>query len=516
MARNSSSQDLAVGIDLGTSSAAIAIEEPGGVRVLADAQGRELMPTVVSYLADGRIITGVAAKNRAAIAPHTTVTSIKRLIGRSMDEVSEHNLQSRYAIPIVASPNGGIQLRVGIRQLTPIDVEAEILRALKDIGAQRLQRPVREAVITVPASFQHPQREATVAAATDAGIETLRLLNEPTAAALAYGHRSDSNETIVIYDFGGGTFDVTVLDRNRSFYEVRATAGRPFLGGDDFDFRIATAIIDELEQNHGVSLGDEVRHKLLPAAERIKVDLSEKEWTGAGISTRWLGSMENRTIEFGLDRKRFESLIRPIVVETLEAVDEVLATASKKVNDVDRILLVGGSTRVPLVRKMVTAYFGQRPEQHATPELAVARGAAHYAAKLSGVSQPNRRLPPETELVEVVPAALSVETVGGLCETVVESNARLPAKRSREYTTSRDGQQSATIRIFQGSSRRAADNQLLGEVKLEQLPRGMRGSSRIEVTFEINPNGILEVSAKELQTGESCNARLLLTTDDRP
>lgn len=512
MVNSHQNENSAVGIDLGTSSTAIALETNGKVALLTDSQGRELFPSVVSYLADGRILTGVAAKNRVAIAPESTVTSVKRLIGRTIDEVERYKLRQRYAIPIVASSEGGILLKVGDRQISPIDVEAEILRAVRDIGSICIGRPVTRAVITVPASFQHAHREATVEAARRAGIETLRLLNEPTAAALSYGGRNDNSETLVVYDFGGGTFDVTVLDRNKSFYEVRATAGRPYLGGDDFDFQIATDIVERLETAHGIKVREDMRHKLLPAAERIKIELSDSKQTNAGISTRWLGSVENETIDMYMSRAQLETLIRPIIIETLEAVDSVLAAANKKVTDVDRVLLVGGSTRVPLVRKMVTAYFGRIPEQRVPAETAVALGAAHYAALLAGTRRRSPRLPPQTQLVEVVPAPLSVETIGGLCETVVEQNARLPAKRSREYTTSADGQTLVRIRIFQGSARRSSANELLGEVVLDNIPAAERGQSRIEITFEVNPNGILEVSAREKNTGQACNARLLLNS----
>lgn len=510
MVNSPQSENTAVGIDLGTSSTVIALETDGKVALLTDSHGRELFPSVVSYLSDGRILTGVAAKNRAAIAPESTVTSVKRLIGRSIEEVERYKLRQRYAIPIVQSSAGGILLNVGDRQLSPIDVEAEILKAVRDIGSVCIGRSISRAVITVPASFQHAHREATIEAARRAGIETLRLLNEPTAAALSYGRHHEANETLVVYDFGGGTFDVTVLERNNSFYEVRATAGRPYLGGDDFDFEIASDIVERLESSHGIRVRQDMRHKLLPAAERIKIELSQSTQTSAGISTRWLGSVENETIDMYMSRSQLESLIRPIIIETLEAVDSVLAAAHKRISDVSRVLLVGGSTRVPLVRRMVTAYFGREPEQRVSPETAVALGAAHYAALLAGARRRSPRLPTQTKLVEVVPAALSVETIGGLCETVVEQNARLPATRSREYTTSSDGQTLARIRIFQGDARRSSANELLGEVVLDRIPAAERGQSRIEVTFEVNPNGILEVSAREKNSGLACNARLLL------
>ena len=506
-----------IGIDLGTSNSVVTTMVGGDPIVIPSREGDRIIPSVVSFLPDGHVVVGQKAKNRRLIDPLNTVYSVKRLIGRPWWAAEVKEFMAHYPFRIEKGEDDNPKIIAHGRRYAVEEVQALILRKLKKDAEAYLGEAVDEAVITVPANFNEAQRYATKVAGELSGLNVLRILNEPTAAALAYGYGQGRRETVAVYDFGGGTFDITILELRNSVFEVMATAGNTYLGGDDFDDRLVRHMVTKFRDDHGYDLSSELVaiQRLKAVAERLKCELTEREVVEVSLKEMIPGSSDPVEFHFSIDRGGFDDLSRDIVEMTFAVCDEALRLAGVTASQVDHLVLVGGTTRVPLVRRMVEGYFARRPEANVDVHEVVSIGAAIHAGSLSDqfygqtVTGGNGAGRPETALlIDVTPHALGVETVGEIHDVVIERNSNIPVERTRRFTTSADDQSVVRLQIFEGESRHTGDNYKLGELVLEGLRPAPRGEVEIDVTFHINTDGMLEVTAVDPETSQRQHCQL--------
>jgi molecular chaperone DnaK len=485
----------AVGIDLGTTNSVIASTENGKPTVIPNAEGSRTTPSVVGFTPQGERLVGQLARRQAILNPKGTIYSAKRFIGRRFDEVqSELNAVS---FDVVAGPDGAARFNINGRQYAPEEISALVLRKLVDDASKSLGEKVTEAVITVPAYFNDAQRQATKDAGRIAGLEVLRIINEPTAAALAYGLDKKQNETVLVYDLGGGTFDVSILDIGDGVVEVRATAGDTHLGGDDFDRRLVDYLADEFKRDNGIDLRTDPQalQRLFEAAEKAKVELSAVTQTTVSLPFITADASGPKHLNATIMRSTFDNITADLVERTTGPVGQAMADAKLTANDIDEVILVGGSTRIPAVQNLVRRLTGGKdPNMSVNPDEVVALGAAVQAAVLKGEVK-------DVLLLDVTPLSLGLETLGGVMTKIIERNTTIPARRTEVFSTAEDNQSAVDVVVLQGERERAADNRVLGRFRLENIRPAPRGVPQIEVTFDIDANGILNVSAKDKETG---------------
>jgi len=484
-----------IGIDLGTTNSVVSVVEGGNPTVIANQEGSRLTPSVVGFTKDGEILVGQVAKRQAITNPENTVFSIKRFMGRRYDEV----LQEIKLVPykVVKAPNGDARVEVRGKQYSPPEISAMILRKLKEAAEAYLGEKVTQAVITVPAYFNDAQRQATKDAGKIAGLEVLRIINEPTAAALAYGLDKKKDETISVYDLGGGTFDVSILEIGEGVFEVKATNGDTHLGGDDFDQRVMDWIAEEFKKEHGIDLRRDrmALQRLKEAAERAKIELSTTVQTEVNLPFITADASGPKHLVLTLTRAKLESLVADLVERTLGPCRQAMQDAGAGAKDINEVILVGGQTRMPKVQEVVKALFGREPHKGVNPDEVVAVGAAVQGAVLTGEVK-------DLLLLDVTPLSLGIETLGGVMTTLIARNTTIPTKKSERFTTAADNQPSVEVHVLQGERPMARDNRTLGRFHLDGIPPAPRGMPQIEVTFDIDANGILNVSAKDTATGK--------------
>jgi len=485
----------AVGIDLGTTNSVIAAVEGGQPAVIPNAEGARTTPSVVAFTEQGDRLVGQVARRQAILNPKGTIYSAKRFIGRHFDEV-ESELNT-VAFDVVAGPDGSVRFNVRGKLYSPEEVSALVLRKLVEDASKFLGEKVTEAVITVPAYFNDAQRQATKDAGRIAGLEVLRIINEPTAAALAYGLDKKENETVLVFDLGGGTFDVSILDVGGGVVEVRATSGDTHLGGDDFDRRLVDYLAEQFKNDNGIDLRNDPQalQRLFEAAEKAKVELSAVTQTQVNMPFITADASGPKHLVMTIMRSTFDDITTDLVERCMGPVRQAMADAKISANDLDEVILVGGSTRIPAVQNLVRRLTGGKdPNMTVNPDEVVAVGAAIQAAIIKGEVK-------DVLLLDVTPLSLGVETMGGLMTKVIERNTTIPARRTETFSTAEDNQSAVDIVILQGERDRAADNRVLGRFRLEGIRPAPRGTPQIEVTFEIDANGILHVSARDKDTG---------------
>jgi molecular chaperone DnaK len=485
----------AVGIDLGTTNSVISVYEGGHPEVIANAEGGRTTPSVVGFTDTGERLVGQLARRQAVLNPKGTVSSAKRFIGRRFDEVPTEADQVSY--DVASGPEGAVRFRIRGNQYAPEEISAQVLRKLADDAAKHLGEKVTDAVITVPAYFNDAQRQATKAAGRIAGLNVLRIINEPTAAALAYGLDKKGHETVLVFDLGGGTFDVSILDVGDGVVEVRSTAGDTHLGGDDFDRRLVDHLADQFRRENGIDLRTDPQalQRLYEAAEKAKAELSSVAQTSVNLPFITADAAGPKHLITTVTRATFEDLTADLVERCLGPVRQALADAKVSAGDLDEVILVGGSTRIPAVQQLVRRLTGGRkPNMSVNPDEVVALGAAVQAAVLQGEVK-------DVVLLDVTPLSLGVETLGGLMTRLIERNTTIPTRRGETFTTAEDNQPAVDVVVLQGEREKAADNRVLGRLRLENIPPAPRGAPQIEVTFDIDANGILNVSAKDKNSG---------------
>jgi molecular chaperone DnaK len=486
---------IAVGIDLGTTNSVIATTEAGKPTVIPNAEGSRTTPSVVAFTTQGERLVGQLARRQAILNPKGTIYSAKRFIGRRYDEVaSEINAVS---FDVVPGPDGSARFEINGKQYAPEEISALVLRKLAEDASKFVGEKVTEAVITVPAYFNDAQRQATKDAGRIAGLEVLRIINEPTAAALAYGLDKKQNETVLVFDLGGGTFDVSILDIGDGVVEVRSTAGDTHLGGDDFDRRIVDYLADEFKRDNGIDLRSDPQalQRLFEAAEKAKVELSSVTQTTVSLPFVTADASGPKHLNTTLMRSTFEQITADLVERTIEPVKQAMADAKLTDKDIDEVILVGGATRIPAVQNLVRRLTGGKdPNMTVNPDEVVALGAAVQAAVLKGEVK-------DVLLLDVTPLSLGLETMGGVMTKIIERNTTIPARRTEVFSTAEDNQSAVDVVVLQGERERAADNRVLGRFRLEGIRPAPRGVPQIEVTFDIDANGILNVSATDKDTG---------------
>ena len=485
----------AVGIDLGTTNSVIAAWEGGQAEVIPSAEGQRTTPSVVAFTESGERLVGLLAKRQAIMNPTGTIYSAKRFIGRRYDEVAEE--AKAVTFDVVPGPNGEARFTVRGKLYAPEEISAMVLRKLADDAGKSLGERVTEAVITVPAYFNDAQRQATKDAGKIAGLEVLRIINEPTAAALAYGLDKRQHETVMVYDFGGGTFDVSILDVGDGVVEVRSTAGDSHLGGDDFDRRLVDHLAEEFQKENGIDVrGDpQALQRLFEAAEKAKVELSSVTQTQVSLPFITADATGPKHLQATITRSTFEQLVADLIERTMDPVKQAMADAKVTENDIDEVILVGGTTRVPAVQKLVRRLTGGKdPNMTVNPDEVVAVGAAIQAGVLKGEVF-------DVLLLDVTPLSLGVETRGGVMTRIIDRNTTIPARRSEVFSTAEDNQNAVDVVVLQGERERAADNRVLGRFRLENIRPAPRGEPQIEVTYDIDANGIVNVTARDSDTG---------------
>ena len=489
-----------IGIDLGTTNSVAAVVEGGEPTVIPSAEGERLVPSVVAFNKNHERIVGRPARNQAVVNPENTIFSIKRFMGRRYDDPEVERAKKLVPYQVTKAPNGDVRVVLDGKEYSPPEISAMILAKIKADAEAYLGEPVTQAVITVPAYFNDAQRNATKDAGKIAGLDVLRIINEPTASSLAYGLDKKANETIAVYDLGGGTFDISILEVGDGVFEVKSTSGDTFLGGDDFDQRIIHYLADEFQKEHGIDLRQDrsALQRLKEAAEKAKIELSSLQQTEINLPYITADASGPKHLVMKLTRAKLEQLTADLVERTIAPVKQALKDAGLKPSDIDEIVLVGGMTRMPAVQEAVKKFFGKEPHKGVNPDEVVAVGAAIQAGVLGGDVK-------DVLLLDVTPLTLSVETLGGVATPLIERNTTIPARKSQIFSTATDNQSQVEIHVLQGERPMAADNKSLGRFILDGIPPAPRGVPQIEVTFDIDANGILEVTAQDKATGRSQN-----------
>jgi molecular chaperone DnaK len=485
----------AVGIDLGTTNSVIAAWEGGQAEVIPNAEGARTTPSVVAFTESGERLVGQLAKRQAILNPKGTIYSAKRFIGRRFEEVTEE--AKAVTFDVVPGPNGEARFNIRGKLYAPEEISALVLRKLADDAGKFLGERVTEAVITVPAYFNDAQRQATKDAGRIAGLQVLRIINEPTAAALAYGMDKRAHETVLVFDLGGGTFDVSILDVGEGVVEVRATAGDTHLGGDDFDRRLVDYLAEEFQKSNGIDLRKDPQalQRLFEAAEKAKVELSSVTQTQVSLPFITADATGPKHLQSTITRSKFEQLTADLVERTMGPVKQAMGDAKISANDIDEVILVGGSTRIPAVQQLVRRLTGGKdPNMSVNPDEVVAVGAAIQAGVLKGEVS-------DVLLLDVTPLSLGVETRGGVMTKIIDRNTTIPARRSEVFSTAEDNQSAVDVVVLQGERERAADNRALGRFRLQNIRPAPRGEPQIEVTYDIDANGIVNVTARDRDTG---------------
>ncbi len=487
-----------IGIDLGTTNSVVAVMVGGEPIVIPSAEGERLVPSVVAVNKNHERLVGRVARNQAITNPNNTIFSVKRFMGRKADDAQVEHTKKRVPYAVTAADNGDVRVKLDDKDYSPPEISAMILAKMKADAEAYLGEPVTQAVITVPAYFNDAQRNATKDAGKIAGLEVLRIINEPTASSLAYGLDKKKNEVIVVYDLGGGTFDVSILDVGEGVFQVRATSGDTFLGGDDFDLRIMDYLIETFKKDNGIDLHNDRQalQRLKEAAEKSKIELSTMMQTEINLPYLTADASGPKHLVMTMTRSKLEQITADLVDRTIAPVKQALADAGLNAGNIDEIVLVGGMTRMPAIQDRVRAFFGKDPHKGVNPDEVVAIGAAIQAGVLGGEVK-------DILLLDVTPLTLSIETLGGVATAQIERNTTIPTRRSQVFSTASDNQTQVEIHILQGERPMASDNKSLGRFTLDGIPPSPRGVPQIEVTFDVDANGIMKVSAADKATGRS-------------
>ncbi|MBK05874.1 MAG: molecular chaperone DnaK [Deltaproteobacteria bacterium] len=507
--------NIAIGIDLGTTNSCVALVEDGAPRVVPNLWGDRLHASVAFFGEDGQVIVGNEAKRQVILNPGRTIWSVKRIIGRKSFSAEVKKAQAICAYEIVEGPNHAVRIAIDGKLLSPEEISAYILYEMKKLASEYLGEEVTDAVVTVPAYFNDNQRQATQDAGRIAGLGVMRMINEPTAAALAYGYGRDLRQRVAIYDLGGGTFDLSILEIDGDIFEVLGTSGDSYLGGDDFDLRLLSHLADRFFNDYGVNIRNNKFNlqKLREACEEAKKLFSTHEEVLISIPDVFEDELGNMQLEYLVTREEFNSLVMDLVQKSFKVCDEALYAARCTVQDLDGVILVGGPTRLPIVREAVGYYFGRTPDTSLNPDEVVALGAAIHAAGLkqsSSHTSSTHAVP--AHLLDVTPLSLQIATVGGYTERIIERNTPVPIERSKIFTTVRDGQERVHIRVYQGESNREEENVLLGEFIFSGFRLGYRGEVQIEVTFAIDANGLVHVTARDMETNKRQQITITLSS----
>ena len=492
-----------IGIDLGTTNSCVAVMDGKDAKVIENAEGARTTPSIVAFTDSDERLVGQPAKRQAVTNPENTIFAVKRLIGRRYDDPVTEKDKKLVPYEIVNGDNGDAWVEAGGKKQSPSQISAMILQKMKETAEAYLGEKVEKAVITVPAYFNDAQRQATKDAGRIAGLEVLRLINEPTAAALAYGLDKREGKTIAVYDLGGGTFDISVLEIGDGVFEVKSTNGDTFLGGEDFDMRLVEYLAAEFKKEQGIDLKNDklALQRLKEAAEKAKIELSSASQTEINLPFITADATGPKHLTMKLTRAKFESLVDDLVQRTIEPCKAALKDAGLKAGEIDEVVLVGGMTRMPKVQEVVKQFFGKEPHKGVNPDEVVAIGAAIQAGVLQGDVK-------DVLLLDVTPLSLGIETLGGVFTRLIDRNTTIPTKKGQVFSTAEDSQSAVTIRVFQGEREMAADNKLLGQFDLVGIPPAPRGVPQIEVTFDIDANGIVNVSAKDKGTGKEHQIRI--------